>query len=342
MPDSKPYYTLYGFTMSPFSMKMRSYMRYRRIPFIWAPGERASEVAQTKIPTYMVPVLETPDGVFSHDSTLMINALEEKYSDRSTTPDHEADAFLAALIEDLMDEWIMWAMYIHRWRTNEDRLHNSSWIIYEHFQGNTLHPAYDQMVQFWANRQVKGMELLAGNPDTIDESLDKFLSITEDVFSKGLFLFGSRPSRAEIAIYGILSQLIIDPTPAALLRDKFNTTYRWVTLMEDLSGIEGEWTPLSPDQEKLKASLIADILKLSGTYHLPMLAANDAALSKGEKFFTVELDGKPYKRKAHNRHDGCLPALRQRYKNLSNATKDLLGGLLKDTGCYDYLAVTDE
>jgi glutathione S-transferase len=341
MPDSKPYYTLYGFTMSPFSMKMRSYMRYRRIPFIWAPGKRASEVAQTKIPTYMVPVLETPDGVFSHDSTLMINALEEKYSDRSTTPDHEADAFLAALIEDLMDEWIMWAMYIHRWRTNEDRLHNSIWIIYEQFQGNTLHPAYDQMVQFWANRQVKGMELLAGNPDTIDESLDKFLSITEDVFSKGLFLFGSRPSRAEIAIYGILSQLIIDPTPAALLREKFNTTYRWVTLMEDISGIEGEWTALSPSPDKLKASRIPDILNLSGTYHLPMLAANDAALLKGEKFFTVELDGKPYKRKAHNRHDACLPALRQRYKNLSSVTKELLDGLLKDTGCYDYLAAAD-
>jgi len=43
MSDSKPYYTLHGFTMSPFSMKMRSYMRYRRIPFIWSTGERANE-----------------------------------------------------------------------------------------------------------------------------------------------------------------------------------------------------------------------------------------------------------------------------------------------------------
>ena len=112
--------------------------------------------------------------------------------------------------------------------------------------------------------------------------------------------------------------------------------------MEDLSGIDGEWTTLSTDPDKLKASRIPDMLKLSGTYHLPMLHANDAALSKGEKFFTAQLDGKPYKRKAHNRHDGCLPALRQRYKNLSSETKELLDGLLKDTGCYDYLAVTDE
>jgi len=50
---------------------------------------------------------------------------------------------------------------------------------------------------------------------------------------------------------------------------------------------------------------------------------------------------KPCKRKAHNRHDECLPALRQRYKNLSSDTKDLLDSLLKDTGCYDYLAAAD-
>jgi len=230
----------------------------------------------------------------------MIDGLEDKYSERRATPDHEADAFLATLIEDLMDEWLLWA----------------------NFQGKMSHPAFDQMVQFWAHRQVKGMELICGDPSIIDESLNKFLTLTEEIFSNGMFLFGSRPSRADIAIYGILSQLIIDPAPAALLRKKFNTTYRWVTLMEDLSGIEGSWSTL---------------LKLSGTYHLPMLEANDRALSKGEKFFTVELDGKPYSRKAHNRHDGCLSALRDQYKILSHSTKGFLNCLLKETGCYAYL-----
>jgi len=34
--------------------------------------------------------------------------------------------------------------------------------------------------------------------------------------------------------------MIIDPALAALMRKKFNLTYRWVTLMEGLSGFEGE------------------------------------------------------------------------------------------------------
>ena len=337
MLDPKPYYTLHGFTMSPFSMKMRSYMRYRRIPFIWAPGERANEVAQTKVKTYMVPVLESPDGIFKNDSTFMMDELEETFAERSATPEHEADAFLAALIEDLMDEWLLWPFFTHRWRTDEDALHNTRWIIYELFNGNINRPGFDQMAQMWATRQVKGMEFLCGDPDILDESLETFLSLTEEIFSNGLFIFGSRPSRADFAIYGILSQLIIDPAPAAMLRDKFNTTYRWVTVMEDISGIEGEWTPIAPDNDNLKKSRILDMLKICGTNHLPLLAANEKALSDGEKYFTVDMGGKPYTRRAHNRHDGCLGALQQHYQNLSGETKDLLDGLLKDTACYPYL-----
>ena len=30
-----------------------------------------------------------------------------------------------------MDEWLLWPMFAYRWRTDEDRLHNSKWIVYE-------------------------------------------------------------------------------------------------------------------------------------------------------------------------------------------------------------------
>ena len=171
MPTGSNPYKLYGFTMSPFSMKMRTYFRYRRIPFQWISGEHANRVAQTKVETYMVPVLERPDGTFKNDSTLLIDELEDTASQRRTTPDNEADAFLAALIEDFMDEWLLWPMFAYRWRTDEDRLHNSKWIIYENFGGNASNPAFQQMSQFWADRQVTGMDLLCGelSKDTVRE-----------------------------------------------------------------------------------------------------------------------------------------------------------------------------
>ena len=338
MTETVPHHTLYGFTMSPFSMKMRSYLRYRRIPFIWVAGAPAHTVAETKVETYMVPVLESPEGDFMTDSTLMMDRLEVRFPQRSAIPEHEADAFLASLIEDLMDEWVMWPFYVYRWRTEADALHNSRWILYEHFHGKTKSSIFEQMSKFWATRQIKGMDRFCGDPEILDESLETFLSIADDVFSNGLFMFGSRPSRAEFAIYGILSQMIIDPTAASYMREKFNNAYRWTTVMEDLSGIEAEWKSIASDPDSLEASRIPDILKLSGTYHLPLLDANEKALANGEKDFSVEMNGKLYSRKAHNRHDGCLLALRHQYANLSDHAKSLLDRLLKDTGCFTYLA----
>jgi glutathione S-transferase len=318
-------------------MKMRTYFRYRRIPFQWISGEHANQVAQTKVETYMVPVLERPDGTFKNDSTLLIDELEDTVSQRRTTPDNEADAFLAALIEDFMDEWLLWPMFAYRWRTDEDRLHNSKWIVYENFGGNASNPVFQQMSQFWADRQVTGMDLLCGSFEILDDSLHRFLTITEHLFTNGMFIFGSRPSRAEIAIYGILSQMIIDPAPAALMREKFNLTYRWVTLMEDLSGIEGEWEPVSTDEDRFRNARILDLLELSGTYHLPLLVANAKALENGEKRFSFDVEGQPYTRKAHNRHAGCLEALRKRYSNLSGDSSSALHSALETSGCLSYL-----
>ena len=80
-------YQLYGMTMSPYSMKMRAYLRYRRIPFHWVADMRAETVARTKVETYMVPVLRFPNGQFKNDSTFLINELEELHEGRHVDPD---------------------------------------------------------------------------------------------------------------------------------------------------------------------------------------------------------------------------------------------------------------
>lgn len=81
MPEND--YKLYGMLMSPYSMKMRAYLRYRRIAFQWCNDMRAQKVAETKVRTYMVPVIEYPDGTFENDSTPIINKLKEIQSGRA-------------------------------------------------------------------------------------------------------------------------------------------------------------------------------------------------------------------------------------------------------------------
>lgn len=331
---------LHGFLMSPFSMKLRAYMRYRRIPFQWCNNLGADEIARTKVKTYMVPVIEYPDGTFENDSTPIIDKFEAKLSERRTDPENEADAFLAYLIEDFADEWLLWPFFMHRWRLEADQKHNSQWILYEGMKGDISNDGFKTMSEFWASRQIDLVKKICGSPDyddMIDDSLQTFLGIMEKAVTNGLFFFGSRPSRAEIAIYGILSQEIQDLTASAFMRNKYNFTMRWVSIIDDLSGVEGEWQPLSTDQEKLMSSPVAEILKLSAKYHLPLLLANEEALANGEETFSFDIDGTDFKRISHDRHSICLPELRRRYAALSDESKAALKTVLGESGCLEYL-----
>ena len=352
-------YKLYGATMSPYSMKMRAYLRYRRIPFQWIVDPRAQKVAETKVETYMVPVLEDPNGVFANDSTSLINLLEQNFEQRSSEPDNEADCFLAYLIEDFADEWLLWPFFMYRWLNLTDQKHNAQWILFEALQGNVQSNDYTALVEFWATRQTDLVRKVSGyycqtakeytakqNEENakvfaiLNGSLQAFLGVMEKAVGNNLFLFGSRPSRADIAIYGMLSQLVIDASPSKLMREKYTYTTRWVDLMDDLSGNEGEWNPVAYDAKTLQASPVADILKLSGKYHLPLLQANAQAINNGDKLCSFEVDGMTFERVAGQRHMPCLPELQKRYSALSEKSKVILNPVLEQSGCLQYLIVS--
>ncbi len=337
MPE--PMHKLHGMLMSPFSMKLRAYLRYRRIPFQWRNSLEAHTIAQTKVETYMVPVIEYPDGRYENDSTPVIDKFEQTYPERRTEPENEADAFLAYLIEDFADEWLLWPFFLYRWRVEADQSFNSQWIVYEALQGHIQNDGFSQMSTSWAKRQVKAMKATCGSPendDVLQKSLNDFLEILESAMKDGLFFFGSRPSRAEIAIFGVLSQLVQDLSASSLMQENYPFTMRWVGMIDDLSGIDGEWMPLSTDADRFMASPIRKILEQSGKYHLPLLFANGQSLEKGDKKLAFCIDGKSFERAALPRHSSCLSALQERYALLASESKSALAPVLEETGCLEY------
>jgi len=96
-PGDRPY-RLYAHIGSPYSMKMRAVLRYRRIPHVvmGRTAEWAKAFGKVRVP--VMPVLEYPDGTFRNDSTPLILDLEQRHAERSVVPEREADAFLAALL----------------------------------------------------------------------------------------------------------------------------------------------------------------------------------------------------------------------------------------------------
>src|SRR5690606_24280928 len=116
------------------------------------------------------------------------------------------------------------------------------------------------------------------NAPLIDETLRMILSILEDHVLQQPYLFGSRPSQAEFAWYGQLSQLIVDPTPNDLLRETAPFTTRWIMQIDDASGVEGDWRA----SDAARPEAVERLLAFAGEVYFPFLLANARAVAKGE------------------------------------------------------------
>src|ERR1700709_823171 len=126
MADS---YRIIGAEMSPYSVKVRSYFRYKAIPHQWVlrgPASQAEFEQHAKMP--IIPLLVTPEGVGMQDSTPIIDAMEKLYPEPSIHPDDAVARFISALIEEFGDEWGNKWMFHYRWAREVDQISSAGRI----------------------------------------------------------------------------------------------------------------------------------------------------------------------------------------------------------------------
>jgi glutathione S-transferase len=329
-----PMYTINGALGSPYSMKIRALMRYRRIPHLWVHGPDSRE-ALTKVRAPVIPVMEYPDGNFHNDSTPLIYDLEARHAERSVVPPDPACAFIAHLIEDFADEWVTKAMFGYRWLEEVDQIQMSRWLAFDAMKGGGLQQSQGFAEQFRA-RQVGRMAIVGCTQENfplIEASTHALLDALEAHVVDRHFLFGTRPSLAEFGMYGQLSQLGVDPTAQAMMRKNYPYSYRWLLHIDDMSGIEGEWdaadAPFAP--------IITAWLKQVGEIYMPFLLANAAAIEAGKETFSITAMGLPYTQGVFKYQVKCLADLRARYAALDSAARAKVDPLLAEAGCLDAL-----
>ena len=114
-------YRIFGSELSPYSVKVRSYFRYKALPHEWIPRSPASQAEfqkYAKLP--LVPLVVTPEGEGVQDSTPIIERFEAGRHEPSVVPDDPALAFISALFEEYGDEWGNKWMFHYRWRYPPD------------------------------------------------------------------------------------------------------------------------------------------------------------------------------------------------------------------------------
>ena len=347
-------YTLYGLLGSPYTVKMRAVLRYRRLSyrFVSAFGGMGplAKVRPALVPVLAAPTApdepDAPDAVDSPeaagrrywvDSTTMIDVLEQRHPDvRSLLPPDPAQAFVAYLLEDFADEWLTKVMFHYRWRDEAQALETARQGAFD-VLGPVGVGRLEAVAQGFTQRQLKRRGLVGAteeNAPLLESTFRAVMGLLDGHVTESLFLFGARPSRADFGLYGQLKQLASDAASAALMRRGSPYAHRWVTLVDDLCGVEGEWA--SPKDELPEA--VRGLLRLCASVYLPFLLANAAAVERGHPEVKVTLDGHSYQQPVYRYQAKCLQALRAKLASVDGPARERLRGWLDPSGLWGLVA----
>jgi glutathione S-transferase len=329
---------LVGAHASPYTRKMRAVLRYRRIPFRWIARGGPDDVGIPPVPVSLIPVLvwSGPDGDAAMvDSTFQIGRLEAAFPARSIVPPDPVVAFLAALVEDYADEWLTKAMFHYRWAYAPDAAKASRVIPLD--QDPTM-PA-DQLAHgaaAFAERQIGRLAVVGSTAETaplIEASYRRLLVVLDAFVQRGGFLFGARPSAADFALFGQLSQLaVFDPTSTAVAAETAPRVIAWVNRVDDLGSLPdpaaGDWHP-----RDAAAVAARPLLTEIGCVYVPFLLANAAALAAKADRVTCTIDGARWTQAPFPYQGKCLRWLRERHAALAERERAALAAILAGTGC---------
>ncbi|MEQ9641041.1 MAG: glutathione S-transferase C-terminal domain-containing protein [Alphaproteobacteria bacterium] len=333
---NKPY-RLIGSIGSPYTMKLRAVLRYRRLPHVFTFRSPAIREQIADLRPQIIPILQLPeDGSFHVDTTPLIEMLEQRHAERSIVPPDPAQAFLAFLIEDMGDEWLTKAMFHYRWAYEADQGYAARWIVDDE-RSELEGEARAEAVRAIAERQIGRMALVGCTPQnaaTIEATYRGILTALEPHVRLRRYLFGTRPSVAEFGLFGQLRTLATDPTPLAVIRAEAQRVESWLRQLDDASGIEGEWLDADAD---LPAAVI-DLIRIAGAEYLPFLAANAAALETGADEVRLTIRGREWVQAPFGYQAKCLMTLRRRFADLDAGARARLDPLLRETGCLEVLA----
>lgn len=326
-------YRIFGIEASPYSVKVRSYFRYKRIPHQWVVRDRtvmAEFQRLAKLP--LIPLVVTPEGEVLQDSTPIIEEIERRHREPTLEPRDPTLAFLSALIEEYADEWANKPMFHYRWTYDDDQLSAAERIAHESLpEASTDEIA--SAAESIRKRMIPRLKFVGSSKATrgvIEGSFERQLRILDPHLAARSFLLGGRPALADFGLFGQLYQCATDPTPARLMQERAKHVLRWVERMLD-PRVEGEFEPWAALEPTLFPLLRDEV----GGVFLPWTTANARALDRGEVRFEVTLDGKPFSQETQKYHAKSLAVLRARYAALTDRSS--LDPILERASCRSWL-----
>ena len=327
-------YRIYGAELSPYSVKVRSYFRYKGIPHQWLlrNADTAAEFEKyARLP--LIPLVVTPADTGLQDSTPIIEAMEEAFPEPAIHPGDPISRFVSALVEEFGDEWGNKWMFHLRWTRDEDRLSAAGRIAALSTGDEESRLAVRAAV---IERMSDRLFFVGSNAVTaaqIEQSFRDALATLDAHLAVRPYLFGGRPAFGDFGLWGQIYNAWTDPTGAAWVEGRAPNVLAWVQRML-FPRAEGAFEPWP----RLEPTLMPFLAGQVGALFAPWTAANAAALAAGEAEFSVRLAGRPFTQKPQKYHARSLQALRRKYAALLAAPDGAaVDAVLEAAGCRSFL-----
>lgn len=327
-------YKIYGSELSPYSVKVRSFFRYKNLPHEWIPRSPAVQAEfqkYAKLP--LVPLVVTPEGEGVQDSTPILERFEASTPEPSTIPADPALAFISALLEEYGDEWGNKWMFHYRWRYQPDVWSTAERIAVQMMEAQgTL--AVAQARAAVAERMMGRLGFVGSNDKTqplIEASFKTALGLLDAHLAARPYLLGGRPAMADFGLWAQLYEAATDPTPGAIMRASAPHVLAWVQRMvtPKADGAFEAWPALEPTLMPLLKQEVASLF-------LPWSVANAAAIAAGDKTFEMTLGGTSWSQEPQKYHARSLAEIRRKYAAAKAAPG--LEAILRDSGGLGALA----
>ena len=324
-------FRLYGAELSPYSIKVRSYLRYKNVPFEWLArsNARQEEVSRyAKLP--LTPILVDAEDHALQESTAIIEALERDFAEPSIVPGDAALAFVAALLEDYADEWLNKVMFHYRWSYPDDQASAAARTVAMLFEGGDAPEGIEESVRTRMAARLHHAGSSAENTAALEASFTRVVGLLEQFLGGRSYLFGGRPSLADFGLAGQFAQLLSDPTPGAILRARAPNLVLWIDRMENPDA-EGAFVSLDAVREAL-APLLRDEVAAG---YLAWMAANTDAVASDAPAASIRIGGDDFTQKPQRYAAKALSELRNKRAAVDD---EALAALFAETGCDAVLA----
>ena len=327
-------YRVFGSELSPYSIKVRSYFRYKQIPHAWLlrSGNMEEYKKYARLP--IVPAVATPEDEALQDSTPIMETMEAKFPEPSIHPGDPTLRFLSELIEEFGDEWGNKWMFHYRWAREVDQVATAKRLVGEMMPGASEEQTAPMVAQI-QERMTGRIGVVGSNEATapiIEKSFREGIVLLETHLAGRPYLFGARPGFGDFGLSAQIHEAWTDPTAGGLLNEKAPKTCEWHQRMLDPNA-EGDFEPWDTLGDSLEPLLRGPV-----RLFLTWSAANAEAIASGAEEMSVKLDGEAWSQSVAGPQKYHAKSLKEiRRKHTEVADRQDLSEILERTGCLEWL-----